>query len=117
MDIVKGHLEKLVTDNNFLCDREFGSAHPDWIGNNRREVVTPPFLSKCRVKYQITEFEQIINSSNAGIEDACKIGRLIFEKYRDFDAFIVLVGLDTSCYIASLLSFMFSNLSKMVSHD
>ena len=77
-------------------------------------IVTPPFLSKCRVKYQITEFEQIINSSNADIEEARKIGRLINEKYRYFDAFIVLVGLDTSCYIASLLSFMFSNLSKMV---
>ena len=107
MDIVKGHLRKLVTNNNFFCDKEFSNDHPDWI-------VTPPFLSKCRVKYQITEFEQIINSSNADIEEARKIGRLINEKYRYFDAFIVLVGLDTSCYIASLLSFMFSNLSKMI---
>lgn len=71
-------------------------------------------MSKCRVKYQITEFDQIINSANADIEQAKKIGRLINDKYREYDAFIVLVGLDTSCYMASLLSFMFSNLSKMV---
>jgi hypothetical protein len=76
--------------------------------------VTPPFLSKCRVKYQIYEFDHIIDSDNADLGYAKKIGRLINEKYNQYDSFIVLVGLDTSCYIASLVSFMFNNLGKTV---
>jgi len=32
MDIVKGHLKKLVMNNNFLCDKDFSGVHPDWIG-------------------------------------------------------------------------------------
>lgn len=68
----------------------------------------------CRVKYQIVEFENIINSSDATLEEARKIGQIINEKYNQYDAFIVLVGLDTACYMASLVSFMFNNLTKTV---
>jgi L-asparaginase/Glu-tRNA(Gln) amidotransferase subunit D len=68
----------------------------------------------CKVKYQITEFENIINSADGTLEDAKKIGQIINQKYNQYDAFIVLVGLDTACYMASLVSFMFNNLSKTV---
>lgn len=68
----------------------------------------------CRVKYQIVEFENIINSADATLEEAQMIGKMINEKYNDYDAFIVLVGLDTACYMASLVSFMFKNLAKTV---
>ncbi len=66
------------------------------------------------MKYHILEFDKIINSSDADIQHAQKIGQTIYSKYKDYDAFIVLVGLDTACYIASLVSFMYANLGKTV---
>jgi hypothetical protein len=32
MKIVRGHLDKLVRNNNFFCDVEFTSDNPGWLG-------------------------------------------------------------------------------------
>ena len=45
MDIVKGHLRKLVTNNNFFCDKEFSNDHPDWIGIASQSAYSNPTVS------------------------------------------------------------------------
>jgi L-asparaginase/Glu-tRNA(Gln) amidotransferase subunit D len=34
--------------------------------------------------------------------------------YKKYDAFVVLCGFDVICYISTLISFMFENLSKLI---
>ncbi len=65
-------------------------------------------------RYEIREYEPLLDSSNMTPADWVKIGRDIVERYRDFDGFIVLHGTDTMAYSAAALSFMFDNLGKPV---
>lgn len=65
-------------------------------------------------RYDICEYEPLLDSSNMTPEDWTKIGRDIFARYHDYDGFIVLHGTDTMAYSASALSFMFDNLDKPI---
>lgn len=42
------------------------------------------------------------------------LGQLIFDKFENYDGFVVLHGTDTMSYTSSALSFMFSNLTKPI---
>lgn len=64
--------------------------------------------------YKIEEFSVIEHSVNITLSDIKEIAVTIFRNYHDFDAFIVLTGMDSMCNIATYLSFMFENLSKLV---
>ena len=60
------------------------------------------------------EFEDLIDSSNAGMEFQVKIARTVEANYKDYDGFVICHGTDTMAYTASSLSFMFENLRKTV---
>lgn len=62
----------------------------------------------------MTEFENLIDSSNITHKDWYKIAHTIKENYDMYDAFIVFHGTDTMAYTASALSFMIENLNKTI---
>jgi lysophospholipase len=75
---------------------------------------TPPSSSKKRVRFDIKEYDPLLDSSNMGLDDWARIAGDIGAAYDDYDAFVVLHGTDTMAYTASALSFMLEGLSKTV---
>jgi len=67
-----------------------------------------------RILYKVEEFSNIALSINVTFEIIKEIAETIYKNYKKYDAFIVLCGLDTICYVATIISFMFENLSKLV---
>lgn len=65
-------------------------------------------------KWDIIEFSPLLDSTNVAVGEWNKIGRIIYEKYQNYDGFVVLHGTDTMAYSASALSFILKNLSKPV---
>jgi L-asparaginase len=55
-----------------------------------------------------------IDSSNIQVEHWQKLGRLIKEKYQQYDGFVIIHGTDAMVYSASALSFMLQGLDKPV---
>ena len=76
--------------------------------------VTPPSRLGGRIRYELIEYDPLLDSSNMGMDDWVRIAHDIERHYDDFDAFIVLHGTDTMAYTASALSFMLENLGKTV---
>ena len=64
--------------------------------------------------YDLIEFDPLLDSSNISIEQWNQIGQLIYDKYEDYEGFVILHGTDTMAYTASALSFMLENLNKPV---
>ncbi len=59
-------------------------------------------------------FDPVIDSSDIQPSHWKKIAQIIYERYEEFDGFVVLHGSDTMSYSASALSFMLENLNKPV---
>lgn len=72
------------------------------------------FQQESIPKFDIIEYENLIDSSNSKPENWISIAKDIIKYYDYYDAFIVLHGTDTLAYTASALSFMLDNLSKPV---
>lgn len=64
--------------------------------------------------WELVEFSPLLDSSNIAVQDWNKIGRVIAQRYEEFDGFVVLHGTDTMAYTASALSFMLEGLNKPV---
>lgn len=64
--------------------------------------------------FDVLEWDDPKDSSDFSPDDWIKLGTQINEHYYNYDGFVVLSGTDTLCYTASMLSFMFENLSKTV---
>jgi L-asparaginase len=64
--------------------------------------------------WELVEFSPLLDSSNISVGEWNKIGRVIAQRYDEFDGFVVLHGTDTMAYTASALSFMLENLNKPV---
>ena len=64
--------------------------------------------------WEIYEFDRLLDSSNMGVAEWNHLGRIIFEKYNDYDGFVILHGTDTMAYSASAMSFMLRGLEKPV---
>eukprot|EP00931_Biecheleriopsis_adriatica_P117169 TRINITY_DN92708_c0_g1_i1.p1 TRINITY_DN92708_c0_g1~~TRINITY_DN92708_c0_g1_i1.p1 ORF type:complete len:630 (+),score=76.77 TRINITY_DN92708_c0_g1_i1:25-1914(+) len=80
-----------------------------------REVfVTPVSEFEQRCIFSILEYEPLLDSSNMQISEWRRIANDVRKYYDDWDAFVILHGTDTMAYTASILSFMFQNLSKTV---
>ena len=62
------------------------------------------------------DFEFVVNvdSSNMTPEHWTKLANIIYQKYQDYDGFVVAQGTDTMAYTASALSFALENLGKPV---
>jgi lysophospholipase len=81
---------------------------------SRPPLTTPLSRYDRRVRYDILEYDPLLDSSNMGLEDWVKIARDIERFYQYYDAFVILHGTDTMAYTASALSFMLENLGKTV---
>jgi L-asparaginase len=64
--------------------------------------------------FDILEWDDPKDSSDFSPDDWIKLGLQINEHYYNYQGFVILSGTDTLCYTASMLSFMFENLSKTV---
>ena len=73
-----------------------------------------PELFASETGVEIEAFSPMIDSSDIGPESWRQIGQTIYDRYEDYDGFVVLHGTDTMSYTASALSFMLENLSKPV---
>ncbi|WP_448549845.1 asparaginase [Thalassotalea fusca] len=74
----------------------------------------PDFHREEMPDFTINEYRPLIDSSNMTPSDWQRIADDIYQKYDDYDGFVVLHGTDTMSYTASALSFMFKNLSKPI---
>lgn len=77
-------------------------------------LITPETPYNKRIRFEVLEFDELIDSSNMGIAGWVKIAKTIEDNYKKYDGFIVLHGTDTMAYTASALSFMLENLNKTV---
>lgn len=64
--------------------------------------------------WDIVEFDPLLDSSNVALPQWVNIGKAIYERYEDYDGFVILHGTDTMSYTASALSFMLEGLDKPV---
>lgn len=74
----------------------------------------PEFHREEMPQYTLNEYDCLMDSSNMTPRDWQNIADDIQTNYALYDGFIVLHGTDTMAYTASILSFMFENLSKPV---
>ncbi len=87
---------------------------PQFHDPTQQNLTTPTSRFGRKIRYQIKEYNPLLDSANMQFEDWVQIAEDISENYEDFDAFIVLHGTDTMTYATSALSFMLVNLSKLV---
>jgi L-asparaginase len=92
-------------------DRGYGPA-PGFLAEKMRHsrLLHDPGMPR----YEIHEYEPLLDSSNMTPAHWTQIGQDLFEHYDEFDGFIVLHGTDTMAYSASALSFLFENLGKPI---
>ncbi|KAH6925690.1 hypothetical protein HPB50_008563 [Hyalomma asiaticum] len=95
-----------------LHDAEYSSTH--FTDPNKPPLVLPCTGDPNRVVYTIYEYDPLLDSSNATMDDWVRIALDIRAYYEQFDGFVVLHGTDTMAYTASALSFMLENLGKSV---
>ena len=65
-------------------------------------------------KYEIKEYDPLIDSSDISIDIWNKIIKDIANNYNNYDGFIIIHGTDTMAYTASALSFALNNLDKTI---
>ncbi|CAN7939594.1 unnamed protein product [Ixodes hexagonus] len=107
-----GVLEQRLRKFPQLHDQEYASSHfPD---AENPPLVLPPTGDPKRVVYFIYEYDPLLDSSNATMDDWICIAQDIELNYKDFDGFVILHGTDTMAYTASALSFVLENLGKSV---
>lgn len=75
---------------------------------------TPELRRAGMPDWELTEFDELLDSSNVSVKHWVQIARVIQRNYASYDGFVVLHGTDTMAYTASALSFMLSGLSKPV---
>jgi L-asparaginase len=73
-----------------------------------------PALRRLHVDIEFHEGITPIDSSDVTTHTWRELARVIRDRYRRFDGFVILHGTDTMSYTASALSFMLENLSKPV---
>ncbi|MBR5676832.1 MAG: asparaginase [Paludibacteraceae bacterium] len=73
-----------------------------------------PELFAGSIMVEIESFHPLIDSSDIGPSSWRQIAQIIYDRYDEYDGFVVLHGTDTMSYSASALSFMLENLSKPV---
>ncbi|QIZ76624.1 asparaginase [Ferrimonas lipolytica] len=78
-------------------------------------VKTNPEFHRAEMpRFEIHEYDELIDSSNASPDDWQRIADDIANNYHDYDGFVILHGTDTMAFTASALSFMLEGLAKPV---
>ncbi|NJK89624.1 MAG: type I asparaginase [Myxococcales bacterium] len=96
----------------FLEKQLFGL--PQFHDPREPPLTTPSSRYGARIRFEVLEYEPLLDSSNMAIENWVQIAEDIAHHYHAFDGFVVLHGTDTMAYTASALSFMLENLGKPV---
>ena len=73
-----------------------------------------PELFAGSIGVDIQAFTPLIDSSDIGPDSWRKMAQMVYDRYNDYDGFVILHGTDTMSYSASALSFMLENLGKPV---
>ena len=73
-----------------------------------------PELFAGEIQVDIQAFTPLIDSSDIGPDSWRQIAQMVYDRYEEYDGFVVLHGTDTMSYSASALSFMLENLGKPV---
>jgi len=73
-----------------------------------------PELQQIDYDLDVISTDQPIDSSEISISDWTYLAKTIFEKYENYNGFVILHGSDTMAYTASALSFMLLGLKKPV---
>ena len=77
-------------------------------------LVRIPELRLLACQIDPISFDDPIDSSNMNLDHYKVLGDMIHDNYDKYDGFVVLHGSDTMSYTASVVSFMFENLSKPI---
>ena len=73
-----------------------------------------PEMKRLNFNVDTYLFEPPIDSSEINLSNWVAIARVVEDNYDRYDGFVILHGTDTMSYTASMLSFMFENLTKPV---
>ena len=73
-----------------------------------------PELQRFGFNLDAVSFDPPMDSSDIGPDIWVNIASIIFERYKEYDGFVILHGTDTMAYSASAMSFILENLSKPV---
>lgn len=73
-----------------------------------------PELFEGEVKVDIEAFHPLFDSSDIGPEKWAQMAQMVYDRYEEYDGFVILHGTDTMSYSASALSFMLEGLNKPV---
>lgn len=73
-----------------------------------------PMLRFIDAKIDIDEMTPLIDSSDTNPDFWIRLAKHVYDKYDNYDGFVILHGTDTMSYTASALSFLLENLSKPV---
>ncbi len=72
------------------------------------------YFSQKGIEFSYESFNPPLDSSQINPNHWLKMAKTIKKNYHDYDGFIIIHGTDTMAYTASILSFLFENLSKPV---
>eukprot|EP00826_Nyctotherus_ovalis_P066041 TRINITY_DN9735_c0_g1_i9.p1 TRINITY_DN9735_c0_g1~~TRINITY_DN9735_c0_g1_i9.p1 ORF type:complete len:549 (-),score=145.45 TRINITY_DN9735_c0_g1_i9:442-2088(-) len=108
----KGYLKQFMFHHPSFCDQEFTLKHAK--DEYKDCFFAPLSIFNKRIRYQLKEFDPLLDSTDMTQKDWISIANEIASSYNDFDAFIILHGTDTIALTASALSFMLENLRKAV---
>jgi len=75
---------------------------------------TLPVLELYNYQIDFKTFNPLIDSSDMKPAFWLKIAKMIYVEYNNYDGFVVLHGSDTMAYSASVMSFLFENLTKPI---
>lgn len=93
-------------------NKKTGALHPADIATFKAYV--PELFASDTTAVEILPFDPLIDSSDVNPDNWSRIARTIYDRYNDYDGFVVLHGTDTMSYTASAVSFMLRNLGKPV---
>ena len=100
-----GTIGMMPTENGYAPNPE---AFPTLL-NQIHDINLPGFPT-----FEVICLSRLLDSSDITYHEWCEIGRVIRDRYDDFDGFVVLHGTDTMAYTASAMSFMLEGLDKAV---
>lgn len=80
----------------------------------RPSFTTPPFATGARVRYEVLEYDPLLDSANLDLSHWACFARDLGRLHDRYDGFVVLHGTDTMAFTASALSFMLEGLAKPV---
>ena len=73
-----------------------------------------PELFAGDIQVDIEAFSPLLDSSDVNPDCWVRMAKTVYDRYNDYDGFVILHGTDTMSYSASALSFMLEHLSKPV---